>query len=84
MSNRWKDTALWELCGVVGKVDVEGHCYKAVDRLLERQEAIQKTLAGKHLKDGSLVLYDITSSYFEGEYEEGQMDTIGMKRTLRR
>lgn len=43
LSNRWKDTALWELCGVEGEVDGEKHCYKAMDRLLERQSSIQKT-----------------------------------------
>ncbi|MCK4342965.1 MAG: hypothetical protein KAY37_14725 [Phycisphaerae bacterium] len=33
------------------------------------QPKVQKTLARKHLKNGCLVLYDITSSYFEGEYK---------------
>ena len=83
LSNRWKDTALWELCGVEGEVDVEAHCYRAMDRLLERQEAIQKTLAGKPSKV-ALVLYDITSSYFEGEYEESQMVTFGYNRDGKR
>ena len=83
LSNRWKDTALWELRGVEGKVDVEEHCYKAMDRLLERQEAIQKTLAGKPSKV-ALVLYDITSSYLEGEYEESQMVTFGYNRDAKR
>ena len=32
-----------------------------MDRLLERQSAIQRTLAARHLQDGHLVLYDITS-----------------------
>jgi hypothetical protein len=59
LSNQWKNTALWELCGVEGKVDVEQHCYEPMDRLLERQSAIQHTLAARHLKDGHLVLYDI-------------------------
>ena len=66
LSNQWKNTALWELCGVDGPVDVEEHCYLPMDRLLERQKAIQRTLASQHLKNGHLVLYDITSTYFEG------------------
>jgi hypothetical protein len=66
LSNQWKNTTLWQQCGTEGKVDVDTHCYEALDRLLERQSAIQRTLASRHLKDGHLVLYDITSSYFEG------------------
>ena len=31
LSNQWKNTALWELCGTEGKVDVEEHCYQALD-----------------------------------------------------
>jgi transposase len=40
--------------------------YKALDWLLERQVRIENGLARRHLKDGMLVLYDVTSSYFEG------------------
>jgi len=41
-----------------------------LDELLARQSAIQKKLAKAHLQNSSLVLYDITSIYFEGEYAE--------------
>jgi transposase len=34
--------------------------------LLTRQDRIEKKLAGRHLSEGSLVLYDVTSSYYEG------------------
>ena len=44
----------------------EDELYDALDWLLERQPAIEKTLAKKHLADGVLVLYDVTSSYVEG------------------
>jgi transposase len=84
LSNQWKNTALWELCGVEGAVDVEEHCYAAMDRLLERQEAIQRALAARHLKEGHLVLYDITSSYFEGEYKESDLVTFGYNRDGKR
>ena len=40
--------------------------YGAMDWLLERQPRIERTLARRHLEDGSLVLYDVTSVYFEG------------------
>jgi transposase len=80
LSNQWKNTVLWELCGVEGPIDVEQHCYLPMDRLLERQPAIQRTLASKHLKNGHLVLYDITSTYFEGEYLESQIVLFGYNR----
>ena len=40
--------------------------YEAMDWLLERQGKIEKKLAKRHLKEGGLVLFDLTSSYFEG------------------
>ena len=44
----------------------EDDLYAAMDWLLARQDTIQKKLAARHLSDGGLVLYDLTSSYFEG------------------
>jgi transposase len=84
LSNQWKNTALWQLCGTEGKVDVEEHCYRPMDRLLERQSAIQRTLASRHLKEGHLVLYDITSSYFEGAYPQSDIVTFGYNRDSKR
>ena len=84
LSNQWKNTALWELSGVEGKVDVDLHCYLPMDRLLERQSAIQRTLAARHLQDGHLVLYDITSSYFEGAYTQSDIVTFGYNRDGKR
>ena len=49
----------------LGAVD-EDELYVALDWLGERQQAIEKALARKHLRDGTLVLYDVSSSYFEG------------------
>lgn len=40
--------------------------YEAMDWLLRRRERIERTLAAKHVEDGSLVLCDLTSVYFEG------------------
>ena len=44
----------------------ENDLYNAMDWLLTRQDKIETSLADKHLENGSLVLYDVSSSYFEG------------------
>ena len=44
----------------------EDELYAAMDWLLERQSAIEQRLAKRHLSDGALVLYDVSSTYFEG------------------
>ena len=44
----------------------EDDLYAALDWLLERQERIEARLGARHLADGELVLYDVSSSYFEG------------------
>ena len=49
----------------LGEVD-EDELYRALDLLGAAQPAIEKALARRHLKDGTLVLYDVTSSYLEG------------------
>ena len=71
---------LWEICGVEGPIDVDTHCYQTMDRLLERQPAIQRALAKKHLTGGHLVLYDLTSTYFEGQYAQSDLVTFGYNR----
>ncbi len=49
----------------LGAVD-EDELYAALDWLVERQPAIERALAKRHLAEHTLVLYDVTSSYFEG------------------
>jgi hypothetical protein len=44
----------------------EDDLYGAMDWLLDRQQRIEDRLARRHLVDGELVLYDVSSSYFEG------------------
>jgi transposase len=44
----------------------EDDLYAAMDWLLERQGRIEDRLAARHLVDGEMVLYDVSSSYFEG------------------
>jgi transposase len=46
-------------------VDAE-ELYEALDWLYLQQAAIEKRLADRHLQDGCLILYDVTSTYFEG------------------
>ena len=49
----------------LGAVD-EQELYGALDWLVGQQDRIEKALARRHLKNGMLVLYDVTSTYFEG------------------
>ena len=61
----WGHSTLGEHFGVE---DADEHAlYAAMDWLLARQEGIEKRLAKRHLSDGARVLYDLSSSYFEGE-----------------
>ncbi len=53
-------------CLKIEKAD-EDELYEALDWLLERQSDIEDSLAKKHLCEGSLVLYDVSSTYFEGD-----------------
>ena len=73
-------SCLWELCGITEIPVVHEHCYPVMDKLLKRQKAIQKTLARKHLNTHHMVLYDITSVYFEGDYEDSQLVKFGYNR----
>ncbi len=60
----WHTTSLPEILAVTD-VD-EDDLYEAMDWLLERQDRIEKKLAGRHLQDDAMALYDLSSSYFEG------------------
>ena len=64
-TRHWHDTTLAEELDVGDAT--EDQLYDAMDWLLTRQEAIEKKLARRHLSDGALVLYDVTSSYYEGK-----------------
>jgi hypothetical protein len=80
LCNHHPNTCLWELCGIEDPPDVDTQCYEPMDKLLQRQGAIQKTLARHHLDGGHLVLYDITSVYFEGEYKQSELVGFGYNR----
>src|SRR6266436_1425087 len=63
-TRHWHSTTLAEELGV--SEASEDELYQAMDWLLERQPRIEKKLAERHLREGSLVLYDVSSSYYEG------------------
>lgn len=46
----------------------EDELYRAMDWLLPQQARIEQALAQRHLAEGALVLYDLTSTYFEGRH----------------
>jgi transposase len=66
LSDETADSTLGELLGVQDAD--EDQCYAAMDWLIERQVSIENALAKRHLAEGALVLYDVTSTYFEGRH----------------
>jgi len=60
----WHNTTLAEELKIQG-ADVD-ELYQALDWLLARQGRIEKKLAARHLHEGAVALYDVTSSYYEG------------------
>src|ERR1700722_9817265 len=64
-TRHWHDTTLAEELDVADAT--ADQLYDAMDWLLERQSAIENKLAKRHLSDGGVVLYDVTSSYYEGK-----------------
>jgi hypothetical protein len=65
-------TRLWNqstLAATLGVADAtEDELYAALDWLLVRQDRIEARLAARHLEQGGLVLYDLSSSYMEGRH----------------
>ena len=63
-------TRLWHTTTLAEELSVaeatEDDLYQAMDWLLERQPRIEKKLAARHLSEDCLVLYDVSSSYYEG------------------
>ena len=78
--NTFKDTALWELAGhkYGERPDVEKHCYKPMDELIKRKTKIERKLAKKHLENGTIILYDITNTWLEGEYKDSKKVKRGL------
>ena len=63
-SRLWNTSTLAEELGI-GDAS-EDELYEAMDWLLDRKERIEKKLASMHLSERALVLYDVSSSYYEG------------------
>ncbi len=66
MTRTLSQTTLGALLDVEGATEDE--LYRAMDWMGERQGKVEKALAKKHLANGSLVLYDLSSSYMEGTH----------------
>jgi transposase len=64
------DTATSSLASLLGLDPAleETQLYHAMDWLLLRQQNIENALAKRHLSEGSLILYDVSSTYFEGRH----------------
>ncbi len=63
-------TRLWHTTTVASELSLEDadehDLYQVMDWLLQRQERIEKKLARRHLAEGDHVLYDLSSSFYEG------------------
>ena len=63
------ESAVSTLGEMLGLGDVDPHeLYAAMDWLVERQAGIEQRLARRHLREHTLVLYDLTSTYLEGTH----------------
>ena len=64
-------TRLWHSTTLAEELSLEDtdedDLYEAMDWLLERQDRIERKLAKRHLAEGDPVLYDVSSSYYEGQ-----------------
>jgi transposase len=69
-ASKLANTRLWHTTTLAEELSVqdanENELYAALDWLLERQPEIERKLAARHLHEGALVLYDISSSYYYG------------------
>src|SRR5271165_3832650 len=70
-------STLAQECHLEGSIH-ENELYAALDWLVSRQARIEKALATRHLEEGCLVLYDLTSSYLEGKC--CQLASLGFNR----
>jgi len=88
LAEHWyASTGLEDLLGVPDSAVTKDRLYRTLDRLLVAQEAIERDLKEQlgtlfHL-DYSLVLYDLTSTYFEGQAAENELARRGYSRDHR-
>jgi transposase len=64
VTRHWRSTTLAEELAVADATETE--LYRALDWLLQRQPVIEQQLAKRHLAERSLVLYDVSSSFYRG------------------
>ncbi len=71
-SSKLATTRLWNNSTLAEELAVQDadvdELYRALDWLLRRQGRIEAKLAGRHLEDGAVVLYDASTSYYEGRH----------------
>jgi hypothetical protein len=88
LAEHWyRSTALEDLLGVPDSAVTKDRLYRTLDRLLEAQEAIEDDLKNQFGQlfqlDYDLLLYDLTSTYFEGLAEENDLARRGYSRDHR-
>jgi transposase len=83
----YRHTALEDLLGVPAELVNDDRLYRALDRLLEHREALQQHLVQRlgelFALDYELLLYDVTSTYFEGQAARNPMAKRGHSRDQR-
>ena len=88
LAEHWyRSTALEDLLGVPDSAVTKDRLYRTLDRLLEAQRAIEDDLKDRFGQlfqlDYDLLLYDLTSTYFEGLAEENELARRGYSRDHR-
>jgi transposase len=88
LAEHWyRSTALEDLLGVPDSAVTKDRLYRTLDRLLKAQESIEDDLKGQlgnlFQLDYDLLLYDLTSTYFEGLAEENDLARRGYSRDHR-
>jgi hypothetical protein len=88
LAEHWyRSTGLEDLLGVPDSAVTKDRLYRTLDRLLKAQEAIENDLKGQlgdlFQLDYDLLLYDLTSTYFEGLAEENDLARRGYSRDHR-
>ena len=88
LAEHWyRSTALEDLLGVPDSAVTKDRLYRTLDRLLEAQQAIEDDLKDRFGQlfqlDYDLLLYDLTSTYFEGLAEENDLARRGYSRDHR-
>jgi len=83
----YRQTALEDLFGVPATLVNDDRCYRALDQLLPHKTALEQHLVTRlgelFTLDYDLLLYDVTSTYFEGQAETNPLARRGYSRDHR-